>query len=97
MKKTAKETVIDPQEPLLEPHTAAWFEALMEINQGQAIHTMSVVAVHGGNVDVCGICGDLPARTLRIAPKMLLVRLCADCEKIQSNMHGTKFTPASTT
>lgn len=78
--------------PMPEPHTPAWFPVLAGINPRQAAMAAAVVA-RAGRLDVCSVCGDVPAPVYRIdADAPLLVRLCDDCRAIQRDGFGLRAT-----
>lgn len=73
---------------MIQPHSDEWFEALNKINPQQAAHTKQIISV-AGSADVCGICGDNPARDYEVVGAPLAARWCDDCVKIQ----GAKVKP----
>jgi hypothetical protein len=78
------------------PHTEEWFSALSAWNPHQAAHTRHVVEL-AASLNVCSLCGDEPARDYRLIGQVVpegsvcTLRLCGDCWKIRSDMHGESF------
>jgi hypothetical protein len=80
----------------LRPHSSQWFEALMQFNLDQALHTMQIIRT-AGREDICSVCGDEPAKDYEIVGEefdpaaVITIRLCDDCLEISKSMHGTRF------
>jgi hypothetical protein len=78
------------------PHSHEWFKALARINKQQAAQTRQIVSL-AGRVDVCGVCGDDPAKDYEIlgvtfAPGVpATIRLCEDCKTIRERQYDEKF------
>lgn len=68
--------------PPLTPHSAEWFEALLLINPGQALWTEQIVC-RAGSPDVCGVCGDAPAKDCVVPGSPLRARFCRYCRLVQ--------------
>jgi hypothetical protein len=68
------------------PHTSQWFEALMLRNTQQALHTMRIIELSNGDLEVCSICGDKPVHdyiALGMKEQPNTIRLCDDCLQLQ--------------
>jgi len=76
----------------LKPHTNAWFEALLKINEAQALMTATKIAETGCS-DGCTICGEKTAPIFKAdAPPHMLLRLCKDCRSIQKKLYDATYT-----
>ncbi len=74
-------------DPLLPPHSPAWFAALEDWQPYRAMLARAAVKVMERD-DVCSICGDDPAPVYRLATdpepgEILTLRLCDDCRTIR--------------
>jgi hypothetical protein len=67
----------------LVPNSAEWLAALEKITPQQAAITRAIVA-QAGTEEVCGVCGDTPARDYELPGVPLLGRFCDHCKIIQS-------------
>lgn len=75
----------------MEPHTPEWFAALCETHPHRAAMTCQVVTL-AGRLDVCSICGDLPAPVYDdLDPPYLPLRLCDDCLTMQRDGFGERL------
>ena len=80
----------------LTPHSKEWFAALALRDPGQAARTRQIISL-AGNAEVCGVCGDDPAKDYEVvgvtfAPKTpATMRLCDDCKSIRERMHDERF------
>lgn len=87
---------LKPEPAQLTPHTPEWFSALASWNPSQAAHSRRIIEL-AGNVDVCSICGDEPAKDYRLIGPTVpdgcvhTIRLCNDCWNIQRGMHKSSF------
>jgi hypothetical protein len=87
----ANNLLVTAAEQFLRPHTPEWFAALDVWNPPQAAMTRIVVE-SAGNLGVCSICGDEPAKDYRLeeecrpAGGVDTLRLCNDCLEIRRNM-----------
>jgi hypothetical protein len=83
---------------LLTPHSDEWFEALGRISPQQAAITKRFISL-AGNVNVCGTCGDDPAKDYEVVGVAFnpgtpaTIRLCDDCKSICQKMHGDRYNP----
>jgi len=77
----------------LQPHSSAWFEDALSASPIRAITSGHVIGATGCT-DVCGVCGDRPARDYDDAePPFRSVRLCDDCRDIQTLGFGARLAP----
>ena len=80
----------------LKPHSDAWFNALARINPQQAEQSRRILSL-ARRADVCGVCGDDPAKDYEIlgvtfGPKIpATIRLCDDCKSIRENIYDETF------
>ena len=79
----------------IKPHTPEWFAALRSYDPRQALRIEQVTSLAGAE-EVCGVCGDTPARdyeVLKPAPAdnaVVTCRLCDDCLSMR-NGNGEGF------
>jgi hypothetical protein len=77
---------------VLRPHTAEWFAALEVWNPPQAMMVRAAIAAMEGNLAVCSMCGDDPAKDYQLPPAdrspsgVYTLRLCDDCLSIRRGM-----------
>lgn len=73
------------------PHSAEWFETLLELDTVQAMMTGAVL-VRKGRIDVCSICGDTPAPIYDLTDELFLpIRLCDNCRLVRLHLFGERY------
>ncbi len=73
------------------PHSGAWFETLLELDPVKALMTGTLVH-QTARIDVCSICGDMPAPIYDALDEPYLpLRLCDDCVRIRTTGFGERL------
>ena len=80
-----------PTPKTMTPHSNAWFETLLELDTVKAVITGAVVN-QTGRIDVCSICGVMPAPIYDdVDEPYLPLRLCEDCFEIRTVGFGERL------